>query len=71
MTSSMAVDKQKQPKLDVDKYLSTAISATPADLHPYFESFQNLHSRKYVRIRYLPCVLTRICLLLRLGYGTR
>ncbi|KAF9791981.1 hypothetical protein BJ322DRAFT_1026512 [Thelephora terrestris] len=46
MASSMAVDKSKQPKLDVDKYLSTAISATPADLHHYFESFQNLYSRK-------------------------
>ena len=50
MASSMAVDKPKQPKLDVDQYLSTAISATPADLHPYFESFQDLYSRKYVSI---------------------
>ena len=47
MASSTAADKPKQPKLDVDKYLTTAISATPAELHPYFESFQNLHSRKY------------------------
>jgi hypothetical protein len=46
MTSSMATDKQKQPKLDVDKYLVTAISETPADIHHYFESFQNLYSRK-------------------------
>jgi len=50
MASSMAVDKPKQPKLDVDEYLSTAISATPTDLHPYFESFQDLHSRKCVTI---------------------
>lgn len=50
MASSMAVDKPKQPKLDVDQYLSTAISSTPADLHPYFDSFQDLHSRKYVTI---------------------
>jgi len=42
----MAVDKPKQPKLDVDQYLSTAISATPTELHPYFESFQELHSRR-------------------------
>lgn len=50
MASSTVVEKPKQPKLDVDQYLSTAISATPADLHPYFESFQNLYSRKYVTI---------------------
>ena len=50
MASSVVVDKPKQPKLDVEQYLSTAISATPADLHPYFDSFQSLHSRKYVTI---------------------
>lgn len=50
MASSTNADKSKQPKLDVDKYLSTAISATPADLHPYFESFQNLHSKRYAMI---------------------
>jgi len=42
----MAVDKPKAPKLDVEEYLTTAISATPAELHPFFESFRTLHSRK-------------------------
>jgi len=42
-------DKQRPPKLDVDEYLTTAISATPSDLHPFFEAFQNLYSRKYAR----------------------
>ena len=57
----MAVDKPKQPKLDVDQYLSTAISATPADLHPYFEIFQDLYSRRCVIVIYPGRrVLTRI-----------
>ena len=42
-------DRQRPPKLDVDEYLTTAISATPSDLHPFFEAFQNLYSRKYAR----------------------
>ena len=46
MTSSMAIDKSKAQKLDVDEYLTTAISATPQELHPFFESFRTLHSRK-------------------------
>jgi len=56
----MAVDKPKQPKLDVDQYLSTAISATPAVLHPYFERFRDLHSRKYVTIYPLPPISKRV-----------
>ncbi|KAI9435847.1 hypothetical protein H4582DRAFT_1817338 [Lactarius indigo] len=39
-------DRQKPPKLNVDEYLTTAVSATPSDLHPFFESFQSLYSRK-------------------------
>ena len=39
-------DRQRPPKLDVEEYLTTAISSTPSDLHPFFESFQNLYSRK-------------------------
>ena len=49
MSSSMAVDKPAPPKLDVDVYLSQALAATPAELHPFFQSFKDLHSRKYVR----------------------
>ena len=66
MASSIPVDKQKQPKLDVEKYLSTAISATPGDLHHYFESFEDLHSRKYAPIcshSLSRCVLTRVLIL--------
>ncbi|KAI0729160.1 hypothetical protein C8Q72DRAFT_830477 [Fomitopsis betulina] len=46
MSSTMAVDKPKAPKIDIDEYLTLALSGTPADLHPYFESFRNLYSRK-------------------------
>ncbi|KAI0078421.1 hypothetical protein K474DRAFT_1594086 [Panus rudis PR-1116 ss-1] len=40
----MAVDNT--PKLDVEAYLSAALSATPAELHPFFHSFLDLHKRK-------------------------
>ena len=41
----MAIDKPE--KLDVETYLTTALSATPQELHPFFEAFQSLHQRKY------------------------
>ncbi len=41
----MAVDN---PKIDVDEFLTLAVSETPQELHPFFESFRTLHSRKYV-----------------------
>jgi 26S proteasome regulatory subunit N9 len=47
-TSSMAVDAtSKPPKLDLDEFTSTALSATPVELHTYFDSFRFLHQRKY------------------------
>ncbi|ETW79696.1 hypothetical protein HETIRDRAFT_322407 [Heterobasidion irregulare TC 32-1] len=42
----MSVDRPKPPKLNVDEYLTTALVATPAELHPFFESFRTLHERK-------------------------
>jgi hypothetical protein len=42
-------DRPRPAKLDVEEYLTTAISSTPSDLHPFFESFQNLYSRKCAR----------------------
>ena len=44
----MAVDPTKPYKLDLDQFIATAVSATPAELHPYFQSFQTLYNRKYV-----------------------
>ena len=43
MSTQMAVDI---PKLDVDEYLTSALSATPAEIHPYFIAFKDLYSRK-------------------------
>ncbi|EDR03186.1 uncharacterized protein LACBIDRAFT_123195 [Laccaria bicolor S238N-H82] len=34
------------PKLIIDEFIGTALSATPAELHPFFESFRNLYTRK-------------------------
>ncbi|KAF5378591.1 hypothetical protein D9615_007160 [Tricholomella constricta] len=44
--AAMAVDASKPPKLDLDKFVATALSATPPDLHSYFENFRHLHTRK-------------------------
>ncbi|OCH87179.1 PCI-domain-containing protein [Obba rivulosa] len=46
MASEMSVDKPKPQKIDVEEYLNVAISVTPAELHPFFESFRTLYSRK-------------------------
>ena len=48
MTTPMAVDKAKAPKIDVDEFLALAVSETPQELHSFFESFRTLYSRKYV-----------------------
>ncbi|CAA7263988.1 unnamed protein product [Cyclocybe aegerita] len=34
------------PKLVLDEFIGTALSATPAELHPLFESFRTLYTRK-------------------------
>ncbi|KAI0092358.1 hypothetical protein BDY19DRAFT_884882 [Irpex rosettiformis] len=34
------------PKLDVDEYLTTSLSSTPQELHPFFIAFQELYTRK-------------------------
>ncbi|TFK26919.1 proteasome 26S subunit [Coprinopsis marcescibilis] len=34
------------PKLILDEFIGTALSATPSELHPYFESFRTLYTRK-------------------------
>jgi hypothetical protein len=46
MSSSMAVDAPKPAKFDIESFTNTALDATPADLHPFFESFRNLYNRK-------------------------
>ncbi|KLO16511.1 hypothetical protein SCHPADRAFT_848095 [Schizopora paradoxa] len=39
----MAVDR---PKVDVDEFLTTALSTSPQELHPYFQGFQQLYDRR-------------------------
>ncbi|KAF8153826.1 hypothetical protein B0H34DRAFT_783971 [Crassisporium funariophilum] len=34
------------PKLVLDEFIATALSATPSELHPFFESFRSLYTRK-------------------------
>lgn len=46
--TQMTTDKASAPKLDVDEYLTSAISVTPADLHRFFTAFLELYNRKYV-----------------------
>jgi hypothetical protein len=51
-----AKSTSKQPKLDVEEYLTAALSSTPPELHAFFQSFLELHSRKcVVPIISLPC----------------
>ncbi|THU89646.1 hypothetical protein K435DRAFT_781530 [Dendrothele bispora CBS 962.96] len=47
MSSSMAVDStQQSPKLNLDEFIATALSGTPNELHPFFEAFKTMHTRK-------------------------
>ncbi|KAH7924999.1 hypothetical protein BV22DRAFT_1034510 [Leucogyrophana mollusca] len=47
MSTPMPVDTPKPPpKLELDEFIATALSATPPDLHPFFESFSKLYTRK-------------------------
>ncbi|KDQ23615.1 hypothetical protein PLEOSDRAFT_1086107 [Pleurotus ostreatus PC15] len=45
-TAAMAIDSPAAPKLDLDSFIGTALSSTPAELHPFFESFRSLYTRK-------------------------
>lgn len=42
----MSTDASKPPKLVLDEFIATGLSATPEELHPFFESFRTLHTRK-------------------------
>ena len=44
-TDTMTAQAQR---IDIDEFLTLAIPETPQELHPFFESFQTLYSRKYV-----------------------
>ncbi|KIJ64357.1 hypothetical protein HYDPIDRAFT_90849 [Hydnomerulius pinastri MD-312] len=43
----MAVDSTTPPpKLVLDEFIAKALSSTPMELHPFFEAFNNLYTRK-------------------------
>jgi len=42
----MSVDFSKPQKLVLDEFINTALAATPPELHPFFESFRTLYTRK-------------------------
>ncbi|KIY66145.1 hypothetical protein CYLTODRAFT_444888 [Cylindrobasidium torrendii FP15055 ss-10] len=44
--STMEVDAPKPFKLNLDQFIATALSSTPPELHPFFESFKTLYTRK-------------------------
>ncbi|KAF9221772.1 hypothetical protein BS17DRAFT_710469 [Gyrodon lividus] len=47
MSSSVSVDSTASPpKLVLDEFIAKALSSTPAELHPFFEAFNNLYTRK-------------------------
>jgi hypothetical protein len=48
-------------KLVLDDFIATALSATPPELHPFFESFRSLYTRK--------CVFFNPCFLINLSNG--
>jgi 26S proteasome regulatory subunit N9 len=45
-TPSVPVELPKPPKLDLDEFIASALSATPSELHPFFQSFSDLYTRK-------------------------
>ncbi len=38
------------PKFVLDEFIAAALSGTPAELHPFFESFRTLYTRKCVAL---------------------
>ncbi|KAJ7756770.1 hypothetical protein DFH07DRAFT_819878 [Mycena maculata] len=45
-SAAMAVDAPKAFRLNLDEFIATALSATPLELHPFFDSFRVLYTKK-------------------------
>jgi 26S proteasome regulatory subunit N9 len=43
----------KPPRFVLDEFIALALSNTPQELHPYFESFRSLYTKKYVLLIYI------------------
>ncbi|KAI6163982.1 hypothetical protein EDD17DRAFT_407931 [Pisolithus thermaeus] len=47
MPPAQSVDyTQAPPKLVLDEFITKALTSTPTELHPFFEAFRNLYTRK-------------------------
>ncbi|KAI6030191.1 hypothetical protein EDC04DRAFT_102895 [Pisolithus marmoratus] len=47
MPPAQSVDyTQAPPKLVLDEFVNKALTSTPSELHPFFEAFRNLYTRK-------------------------
>ena len=49
-THSKKMSLLQPPKLVLDDFIHTILSRTPAELHPFFESFRTLYTRKCVML---------------------
>lgn len=47
-TSTNTTTGQAPPKLVLDEFISLAVTNTPSELHPFFESFKTLYTKKWV-----------------------
>jgi 26S proteasome regulatory subunit N9 len=49
--AAMAVDSSSQSKpakLNLEEFITSALSGTPSELHPFFDRFQVLYTKKWV-----------------------
>jgi 26S proteasome regulatory subunit N9 len=45
-SSTSNPQQQAPPKFVLDEFISLAIDNTPAELHPFFDSFKTLYTKK-------------------------
>lgn len=48
MAGSSQMQTDKAPKFDVDTYIATLLSSSPAELHPLLNTLETLYRRKWV-----------------------
>lgn len=46
MAGSSQMQTDKAPKFDVDTYIATLLSSSPAELHPLLNTLETLYRRK-------------------------
>jgi 26S proteasome regulatory subunit N9 len=45
-SSTTSQQPQAPPKLVLDEFISLALNNTPTELHPFFDSFKTLYTKK-------------------------